>query len=342
MMGTLLIIMALAFALNDFLVEEKIPDMAVEMIRSMELGPLEFLLIVNLMLLVVGALMDSISAIMIIAPLLKPIADQLGIDPVHLGVVFIVNLEIGYLTPPIGINLFVASSVFKKPLGEVIRSVLPFIGIMFVGLAVVTYVPTVAMGPVNLLLRDEPFYEPLPEVGVGTQAGGLGGNAGGPGQGAGNSGEGREVGRSMAEMNEVSEKYAEDLYILCEVAQTVVDAELPAGERPARWKSEVESEDVSNAQVLELAAMVETGMGDPGVYPRLVARASELIGAKWTCEALEQLLSSGGAAAGGDGAGAKADAADGEAGVDGDAGDGDAAGADAKAGDGAEGDPDGG
>ena len=125
MMGTLLIIMALAFALNDFLVEEKIPDMAVEWIRSMELGPLEFLLIINMLLLVVGALMDSISAIMIIAPLLKPIADQLGIDPVHLGVVFIVNLEIGYLTPPIGINLFVASSVFKKPLGEVIKSVVP-------------------------------------------------------------------------------------------------------------------------------------------------------------------------------------------------------------------------
>lgn len=162
MMGTLLIIMALAFGLNDFLVEEKMPDRAVAWIQSMELSVVGFLLAVNVFLLLVGALMDSISAILIIAPLLTPIAYQLGIDPVHLGVIFIVNLEIGYLTPPIGINLFVSSAVFKKSMGEVMRSVVPFILLMFVGLGLVTYVPTIALGPVNVLLRDEAFHEPFP------------------------------------------------------------------------------------------------------------------------------------------------------------------------------------
>jgi C4-dicarboxylate transporter DctM subunit len=129
----------------------------------MDLSVVGFLLMVNVFLLAVGALMDSISAILIIAPLLAPIAYQLGVDPVHLGVIFIVNLEIGYLTPPIGINLFVSSAVFKKPMGAVIRSVVPFILLMFVGLGIVTYVPSLALGPVNLLMRDKEFYEEFPE-----------------------------------------------------------------------------------------------------------------------------------------------------------------------------------
>ncbi len=164
MMGTLLIIMALAFGLNHFLVDEQVPDRAVAWIRSMDLSAVGFLLVVNVFLLGVGALMDSVSAILILAPLLTPIAAGLGIDPVHMGVIFIVNLEIGYLTPPIGLNLFVSSAVFEKKMGEVIRSVVPFIGIMLVGLAIVTYVPSVALGPVRVLLRDEPFHVTLPDA----------------------------------------------------------------------------------------------------------------------------------------------------------------------------------
>jgi len=170
LMGTLLIIMALAFGLNDFLVEEKVPDRAVAWILGMNLTPVQFLLIMNILLLVVGALMDAISAILILAPMLAPIAYEMGVDPIHLGVIFIVNLEIGYLTPPIGINLFVASSVFNKPIGEVIKAVVPYIVIMVGGLMLVTYVPTIALGPVNLFLRDKPFYEPL-RLGVREAAG---------------------------------------------------------------------------------------------------------------------------------------------------------------------------
>ena len=163
-MGAILIIMLMAVALNEFLVEEKVPDRIVAKILETELTPVNFLLIVNVFLLGVGALMDSISAILIIAPLLAPVAIQLGIDPVHLGIVFIVNLEIGYLTPPIGINLFVASLAFRENIGEVIRGVLPYIGLMLIGLGVVTYVPSVSMGLVNTFMRDKDFYEPFPEV----------------------------------------------------------------------------------------------------------------------------------------------------------------------------------
>jgi C4-dicarboxylate transporter DctM subunit len=163
-MGAILIIMLMAVTLNHFLVEEKIPDQVVMWIVSMDLSPVSFFIVVNIFLLGVGALMDSISAILIIAPLLAPIGMQLGVDPVHLGIIFIVNLEIGYLTPPIGINLFVASSVFRESMGEVIRGVVPFILLMLVGLGVVTYIPTVSMGLVNVFMRDKPFMQPFPEV----------------------------------------------------------------------------------------------------------------------------------------------------------------------------------
>lgn len=287
MMGTLLIIMALAFGLNDFLVEEKVPDMAVEAIRAMNLSPLQFLLIINLMLLVVGALMDSISAIVIIAPLLKPIADQLGIDPVHLGVIFIVNLEIGYLTPPIGINLFVASSVFKKPLGEVIRSVLPFIALMFVGLGVVTYVPSLSVGPVNVLLRDEPFYEPLPQVDADGQVVRPEAVAR-PGipevKKAGEVGASGQRVLSMEEMSEI----VTQMYVLCDAAETVMGEELPAAQRLPRWQEELEGEELTNPEVMKIVALVKTP--GPDAYAQVSNAATALMKAEWTCEALEGML----------------------------------------------------
>ena len=107
--------------------------------------------------------MDSLSAILVLAPLLAPIAYALGMDLVHVGIIFIINLEIGYLTPPVGMNLFVASSVFKKPLGTVIRGSLPYIGILTLGLLLMTYVPTLSLGPVNVLLRDAPAWVAFPD-----------------------------------------------------------------------------------------------------------------------------------------------------------------------------------
>jgi C4-dicarboxylate transporter, DctM subunit len=158
--GTLIVIMAMSFGLNDFLVAQQIPDRAAEWLLERNLTASSFLLLLNALLLVAGALMDIISAILILAPLMAPIAASLGLDPLHLGIIFIVNLEIGFLTPPIGLNLFVASTVFKKPLGMVIRSVVPFILLMIVALGLFSYVPSTALGPVNLL-KGRPFWQPL-------------------------------------------------------------------------------------------------------------------------------------------------------------------------------------
>lgn len=148
LMGSLLLIMAMALAFNDFLSNEGIPEMAVEVIKGWNLSLLSFLLIVNVLLLIVGCLMDIISAILILVPLLALLGAGVGVHPMHLAIVFIVNLEIGYLTPPVGLNLFVSSTIFKKKLGEVVMAVVPFLGIMLACLVLITYIPAIALGPV--------------------------------------------------------------------------------------------------------------------------------------------------------------------------------------------------
>ena len=148
-MGSLLVIIALAIVLNYFLVDQQVPDLMVEALRKLELTPATFLVVVNLLLLVVGMFMDIMSAILIIAPMLAPMAAAMGIDPIHMGIIFIVNLEIGYLTPPVGLNLFVSSSLFKKGLGFVIRAVLPTVLIMLVSLVVITWWPGMSTGLVE-------------------------------------------------------------------------------------------------------------------------------------------------------------------------------------------------
>ena len=161
MMGALIVIMVIAFVFNDYLVEEQIPELAVDVIRDMELSRIGFLLALNVFLLIVGCFMDIISAILIIAPLIVPIAVALDIDAIHLGIVFIVNLEIGYLTPPLGLNLFVATTLFGKPLGDVIRAVLPFTLAILVGVLMITYIPAIALAPGEMLkdLRGETTEE---------------------------------------------------------------------------------------------------------------------------------------------------------------------------------------
>jgi len=294
MMGTLLIIMALAFGLNDFLVEQQVPILAVEWITSMQLTPFQFLLMVNLFLLVVGALMDSISAILVIAPLLTPIAATLGIDPIHMGVIFIVNLEIGYLTPPIGINLFVASAAFGKPMGAVIKSVVPFIALMFVGLMVVTYVPSVSVGPVNVLLRDKPFYEPFPEAKP--QALAADGEAVSLADAAANAKLPTEEGkvRTMAEITVITGQ----LESLCYAAEDVIDDDdIKPKDRIKEWQALFEDEDISSPDVLELAAHAIGKAGTPEAYATLRKEVDAVLKNDWECEALETLLGPAKAAA---------------------------------------------
>jgi C4-dicarboxylate transporter DctM subunit len=256
--------------------------MAVTRIQEMGLTPVEFLLIINVFLLIVGALMDSISAIMVIAPLLAPIAMKLGIDPIHLGIIFIVNLEIGYLTPPIGINLFVASAAFGKPMGEVMKSVVPFILLMFVGLGLVTYVPTIAMGPVNAL-RGEDFYEPLPKARGAPGSSGSGvtaeqGDVLAPGEG--------EV-RSMQDITAVTD----GLLSLCMVAEEIVGQEdIEPADRVVAWEKEIAGEDITDKAVLALAKAAVAKAGTSQAYAELRTEASTLVKSEWKCEALEKLL----------------------------------------------------
>jgi len=150
MMGSLFLIIVLAIAFNKFLAAAYIPQMAAAWLQSVVTSKLQFLILVNLFLLALGTAMEIISAILIVAPLLAPIAASYGIDPVHFGIIFIVNLELGYLTPPMGINLFVASTVFKRSIVQVIRATIPYMLLMLFCLGVVTFWPGL-----SLALLDE-------------------------------------------------------------------------------------------------------------------------------------------------------------------------------------------
>ena len=145
MMGSIFMLLVLAIAFNKFLTEEEIPNAMAQWLNESVESKLGFLLLTNLFLLALGCLMDIMSAIMIVAPLLAPIAIGYGIDPVHFGLIFIVNLSIGYITPPIGLNLFVASSVFERPIVQVIRASFPYAVIMLLALAAVTYIPALSL-----------------------------------------------------------------------------------------------------------------------------------------------------------------------------------------------------
>ena len=104
-----------------------------------------FIIGVNILLLLVGCIMDIMSAILVLAPILTPMAIHFGMNPVHFGIMMIVNLEIGYLTPPIGINLFVASGIFKESLSTVIKSIIPLLFVLLIGLVLISFIPTISL-----------------------------------------------------------------------------------------------------------------------------------------------------------------------------------------------------
>ena len=145
MMGSLFLILVLAIAFNKFLTLQQIPQQATDWVVAHIDSKVTFIILVNLFLLVLGCVMDILSAILIVAPLIAPIAVAFGLHPIHFAIMFIVNLEIGYLTPPMGINLFVASAVFKRSIIDVIRGVLPFLLLMLFSLAVISWVPALSL-----------------------------------------------------------------------------------------------------------------------------------------------------------------------------------------------------
>ncbi|UPQ88768.1 TRAP transporter large permease [Vibrio sinaloensis] len=150
----LLFIIANALILKHVLTEERIPQMITESMLSAGLGPITFLIVVNLLLLIGGQFMEPSGLLIIVAPLVFPIAIALGIDPIHLGIMMVVNMEIGMITPPVGLNLFVTAGVAKMSMMQVVKAALPWVAVMFLFLIIVTYVPwvstwlpTTLMGP---------------------------------------------------------------------------------------------------------------------------------------------------------------------------------------------------
>ena len=149
LLGTLFPIVAAAISLNMLLTAERVPQELAAIVAAHVEGRIAFLLMVNILLLIVGCFVDTMSAIVILAPLLLPMAESYGIDPIHFGIIMVINLEIGLLTPPMGLNLIVAMTAFKANFGTVIRGALPFIALMLVVLMIITFVPEISMALIN-------------------------------------------------------------------------------------------------------------------------------------------------------------------------------------------------
>lgn len=141
LVGGVLIILCVAMGLTNYLVDAQIPMQLLDWVQSQVTSKLVFLLLLNVFLLAVGCLMDIFSATVVVVPLIVPLGLAYDIHPVHLGIIFIANLELGYLTPPVGLNLFLASYRFEKPLMTIYRSVIPMLVILAIGVVMITYVP---------------------------------------------------------------------------------------------------------------------------------------------------------------------------------------------------------
>ncbi|MCL4112275.1 UNVERIFIED_CONTAM: hypothetical protein GTU68_022769 [Idotea baltica] len=151
----LLFIIANALILKHVLTEERIPQMITEAMLSAGFGPIMFLVIVNILLLIGGQFMEPSGLLIIVAPLVFPIAIELGIDPIHLGIIMVVNMEIGMITPPVGLNLFVTAGVAGMSMLGVVKAAAPWLLIMFVFLIIVTYVPGVSTWLPTLFMGPE-------------------------------------------------------------------------------------------------------------------------------------------------------------------------------------------
>jgi C4-dicarboxylate transporter DctM subunit len=151
----LMFIIANAFLFAHVLTTERIPQLIAETIIGAGLAPWTFLIVVNILLLIAGNFMEPSAILLIMAPILFPIAIKLGIDPIHLGIIMVVNMEIGMITPPVGLNLFVTSGITGMPLTDVVKAALPWLGLLLIFLIIITYVPVISTFLPNLLFGPE-------------------------------------------------------------------------------------------------------------------------------------------------------------------------------------------
>lgn len=145
MVGGIMIILGAALGFTNYLVDAFIPMKVLKVLEGLVESKIGFLLVLNLFLILVGCMMDIFSAILIVVPLIMPLAMKFGIDPVHLGVIFLANLGIGYNTPPVGLNLFIASSRFDRPIVQVYKATLPFLLLLLLSLLLITYWPALSL-----------------------------------------------------------------------------------------------------------------------------------------------------------------------------------------------------
>jgi len=145
LVGGILIILGAALGLTNYLIDAEIPMKLFNLFRAYTDSPYIFLILLNFFLLMVGCLMDIFSALIVVVPLITPVANAYGIDSVHLGIIFLANLQIGTLTPPIGMSLFISSLRFEKPMSKIIPASLPFIAVLLFILAIITYVPWLSL-----------------------------------------------------------------------------------------------------------------------------------------------------------------------------------------------------
>jgi len=153
LVGSVVILLGVALGMTSYLVDAEIPTRLLAWVQTHIHSQWEFLLALNVLLLVLGSVLEIYSAIVVLAPLVAPLGAAFGVEPVHLGVVFLANLELGFLFPPMGLNLFLSASRFQKPLPLLYRKALPFLVIMAVGVLLITYVPAITTGVVALLTR---------------------------------------------------------------------------------------------------------------------------------------------------------------------------------------------
>jgi C4-dicarboxylate transporter, DctM subunit len=149
--GGIIVILAASMASTSFLIDQEVPQRLFEFLQQYISSKYTFLLLLNIFLLIAGAMLDIFSAIVLIVPLILPIAIGYDIDPIHLGIIFLTNLQIGYCTPPVGLNLFLASYRFNVPIIDIYRACLPFLGLLLLTLLLITYYPALTLFLLNLL-----------------------------------------------------------------------------------------------------------------------------------------------------------------------------------------------
>jgi tripartite ATP-independent transporter DctM subunit len=145
LVGGMMLILAVSLASTNALIDAEVPSRLFDFIQRHVDSTLTFLILLNIFLLALGMILDIFSAIVIVVPLILPVAVKYGIHPVHLGIIFLANMQVGYSTPPIGMNLFIASYRFKKPITELYRASVPFILVLLLSVLIITYWPGLSL-----------------------------------------------------------------------------------------------------------------------------------------------------------------------------------------------------